>query len=171
MKWKLVPLIALFIALPVLAGNAADPPPVERIVWHKAPIAITLPVGVERLVTFPGEARVGVPGTLQPLLRTQSVAGTVYWLAHEAFDAHRIQVQNLDSGEIYLIDLKAVEDKDSAAPPVEIVSKNGAGRTSEPLPADGENEPPVPLDYVALTRFAAQQLYAPSRLLRTPPGV
>jgi hypothetical protein len=48
----------------------------ERIEWKKTPIHLDLKVGHERLVHFPASVKVGVPATLQPLLRTQSVNST-----------------------------------------------------------------------------------------------
>ena len=48
----------------------------ERVVWNKAPIAIPLVVGEERLVHFPDSVSIGLPQSLTPLLRSQSINGT-----------------------------------------------------------------------------------------------
>lgn len=140
----------------------------ERIVWTKAPIALSLPVGKERMVTFPGDVRAGVPPGLADGLRTQSMAGTVYWLARKPFPPTRVQVQEIDSGRVYLLDLRAESDATSIAP-VEIVVRPSTSKerdSSTPAVPDSEQ-----VDYVSLTRYAAQQMYAPKRLLRDPPGV
>lgn len=140
----------------------------ERIVWAKAPIALSLPVGKERMVTFPGDVRAGVPPALADALRTQSVAGTVYWLARKPFPPTRIQIQEIDSGRVYLLDLRAESDTTSIAP-VEIVVRPSTSREPDsPTPASPVSQR---VDYVSLTRYAAQQMYAPKRLLRDPPGV
>jgi len=174
-----LPVIVLLImgqiAAAAYAGVSPDPEPIERIIWKKAPIKITLPVGRERMVTFPGTVRVGIPSEITALLRTQSVKGVVYWLAVSPFDTARVQVQNAETGEYYLIDLKAVDDKKASATPIEIISDaRGArrnGSTAEPHTQERKAGKNTEQDYVTLTRFAAQQLYAPKRLLKTPLGV
>jgi integrating conjugative element protein (TIGR03749 family) len=78
-------------------------------------------------------------------------------------------VRAVDSGAIYLLDLFA-DNEDEAKAAIQILDpetrKPGvteeAGAPLPALPAYG---------YVTLTRFAAQQLYAPARLLHDLPGV
>ncbi|HID49077.1 MAG TPA: DUF3438 family protein, partial [Chromatiales bacterium] len=50
----------------------------ERIEWKKAPIRLELVVGQEQRIEFPAAVKVGVPATVQGVLRTQSVNGVVY---------------------------------------------------------------------------------------------
>lgn len=144
----------------------------ERIIWDKTPIRLTLPVGHERLVHFPGPVRVGIPAHINAILRSQSVDGTVYWRASAPFESVRVQVHELESGQVYLLDLQAREG--ASAAPVQILL---LPRVADPKPAHAANDktpatqPETPLSYVALTRFAAQQMYAPSRLLRDQPGI
>jgi integrating conjugative element protein (TIGR03749 family) len=171
---------ALVLVLVLGAGPAlAEEPLPERIVWQKTPIPLVLTVGQERRVDFPGPVKVGVPPPLASKLRVQSIAGTLYLLAHREFDATRVMVRETDSGRVYLLDLTA-KDEGGSASPVTIYSveestdlkgpeadtgakQNTAQNTAQPaLPSYG---------YVTLTRFAAQQLYAPARLLRGLPGV
>jgi len=163
------------IAAAAHAGVSPDPDPIERILWKKAPIKITLPVGRERMVTFPGAVRVGIPSEITTHLRTQSVKGVVYWLAVSPFDTARVQVHNVETGDYYLIDLKAVDNKKASAAPIEIIGDTRAARhsgsTTEPHTQGRTAGKNTEQDYVTLTRFAAQQLYAPKRLLRTPSGV
>ena len=82
----------------------------ERIEWKKAPIRLELVVGQEQRIEFPAAVKVGVPASVQPLLRTQSVNGTVYLLAHAPFDSSRLMVRELDSGRIYLFDVTVAEE-------------------------------------------------------------
>ena len=141
---------------------------VERLFWDKAPLRITLPVGQERLVTFPGEVRVGLPGQLATKLRTQSNAGTVYWLAQEPFGSQRVEVRETGSNAIYLIDLSAGQESGLSSSPIEVqVKRTGANKIS----ASDTDTASSSLGYVGLTRFAAQQLYAPARLLKASPGI
>ena len=87
----------------------------ERITWQKTPIALALTVGTEKRVDFPGPVKVGVPAAIHSVLRVQSVAGTVYLLAHRPFEATRVMVRAVDSGAIYLLDLSADKQGDPPA--------------------------------------------------------
>jgi integrating conjugative element protein (TIGR03749 family) len=167
-----------------LAGRtlpAGEPP--ERLAWARVPLAITLPVGRERLVSFPVPVKVGLPEGLGPdRLRTQIVGGTVYWTARQAFTAQRLQVQAVDSGNIYLVDLAASQGA-PALPPLEVALPEtvsgaatglvGAALPGTAAPAPSPVDPPKPpeQDYGTLIRMAAQHCYAPARLHRVPEGV
>ncbi len=140
--------------------------PTERIVWRKVPIALDLGVGQERMVHFPGPVSVGLPEHLQGRLRIQSSAGTVYWLAQHPFPATRILVRALDDGQVYLLDVAAYSEGGSAAPVEIILARQPAAVSPDPAPTG-----PSTHGYVSLTRFAAQQLYAPQRLQTPLPGV
>lgn len=157
---------------------------VERLFWNKVPLRITLPVGQERLVSFPGDVRVGIPQPLTNKLRTQSHAGTVYWLAKEAFEPQRIEVRDISGQGIVLIDLSAGQSPGLPDNPIEILFKSGqtspaAGLLSadaDSTPATSHRKPkqgksPKTAGLVALSRFAAQQLYAPARLLKAAPEI
>jgi len=140
---------------------------VERLFWDKVPLRITLPVGKERLVTFPADVRLGIPGTLQSKLRTQSNQGTVYWKANEAFNTQRIEVREIESNRIYLIDLNA-SNKAKSVTPIEVIYQQ---KSDQLAPVHSDSKKQRALDYVDLTRYAAQQLYAPARLLKAAPGM
>jgi len=138
---------------------------VERLFWDKVPMRITLPVGKERLVTFPADVRVGMPGSLSSKLRTQSNQGTVYWKANEAFDIQRIEVREIQSNRIFLIDLKA-STKANSVTPIEVVFKESREDAADKTSYDSSSKTSKKPGYIELTRFAAQQLYAPARLLK-----
>ena len=65
-------------------------------------------MGEERLLHFPETVKVGLPRTLQGQLRIQSIEGTLYARADAAFEATRVLVQGLNSGQMYVLDLSAV---------------------------------------------------------------
>ncbi|MGY6275080.1 TIGR03749 family integrating conjugative element protein [Methylomonas sp. MgM2] len=157
---------------------------VERLFWDKVPLRITLPVGQERLVSFPGDVRVGIPQPLASKLRTQSHAGTIYWLAKEVFEPQRIEVRDLKGQGIVLIDLSAGQSPGLPDNPIEILFKPGQpspvvgllSADSDSTPATGkqkskQGKQSKTAGLVALTRFAAQQLYAPARLLKANPAI
>ena len=162
--------LLLYFSLVAWADTETLNPSVpERITWQKAPIEIALRVGEERRIEFPDTVKVGVPAALQPILRVQSVAGTVYLLAHQSFEPTRVMVRTVEGGDIYLLDLAAGEES-GPNPPVQIL--NPKVEKSDLLAEEERAALPFPsYGYVALTRFAAQQLYAPTRLLRDLPGV
>lgn len=165
----LVALLSIVVIQSAPADEASEAlQPAERIVWTKTPIPLSLPIGKERIVTFPVDVRAGVPPQLADVLRTQSVGGTLYWLARKPFPATRVQIQEIDSGRIFLLDLQAENDATSTVP-VEIMLRPSASKSIEgATPALHDIER---IDYVGLTRYAAQQMYAPTRLLRDLPGV
>jgi len=168
--WKSHWIIWLGVALLLSQGSVhAAPEITERIEWKKIPIRLELTVGQERQVEFPTSVKVGVPGHLQPLLRTQSVNGTVYLMAHAPFDSTRLMVREVDGGQIYLFDV-AASTEPGQNPPVQVfVQEEGESSKAGSL-SDSDTAPPK-TSYVTLTRFAALQLYAPARLLRDHPGI
>jgi integrating conjugative element protein (TIGR03749 family) len=162
-------LLLCFVIGPSPAGAEQGIP--ERIVWQKEPIRLDLTVGKERRVDFPGPVKVGLPPKLESMVRVQSIAGTVYLLAHNAFDETRVMVRETESGRMYLLDLSA-SGEGGSGPPVEVYAADEPPNALRPSETGGASEPSLPsYGYVTLTRFAAQQLYAPARLLKDLPGV
>lgn len=150
----------------------------ERVVWRKTPIAIPLIVGEERLIHFPESVSIGLPQSLTARLRSQSINGTLYLLARQSFESTRVMVRSENGGPLFVLDLSAAlsSEKRPPLPDVQVVletSKVTAG-------SDGSDTDSAETTtgnrfskwgYVALTRYAAQQLYAPERLVPNTPGV
>jgi integrating conjugative element protein (TIGR03749 family) len=168
-------LVWLFVLLLLHAGLAAAvPDTAQRIAWRKVPIALQLRVGSERLVHFPGAVKVGLPASLQGIVRVQSIAGTVYLLAQQPFASARVVIRGVEDGRIVLLDVSAQSDgagteaveiffpHDTRDEHKRVESEESGGPAPAHVPAYG---------YVTLTRFAAQQLYAPARLLKELPSV
>jgi integrating conjugative element protein (TIGR03749 family) len=145
--------------LVLFALQGAQVAPVEAtevVEWRNVPISIVLTVGEERVLAFPDHVQVGVPASLNAgLLRTQSTGGTVLWLARGPFAAQRVQVRLLNTGHVLLFDVTAVK-----AP-----SAHGSEPIQVTFPEKAADPVSPALTPVSLTRFAAQQLYAPRRLL------
>lgn len=157
--------------------------PIERVVWTKAPIPITLPVGIERMVIFPTTVRFGPSVELAAKLRDpQSLEGTLYLTATEPFPPARALVQECTpspgvdaesctpSGRLYILDLQAVAQGASSAP-VQVFAPPESAVANSATPSTDAFTVPRGYTPVELVRFAFQQLYAPSRLLRELPGV
>lgn len=172
--WAMTPILrravsALLGSVLLLGGGAsALAESIERIEWRRAPVAVALPIGVERRVQFPVDVKVGVPAPLTGAVRIQSAAGTVYLLAHHPFTATRVVVQGVESGAVYLLDLSATADGADTGP-IDIIdpTADATAATDAAAATPGTTS----YGYATLTRFAAQQLYAPARLLRELPGV
>ena len=176
--------LALLGLLAVAVAPAAQA--VEILRWERMPLAVPLKVGQERIVFIDRNVRVGVPAGIGERLRVQSAGGAVYLRASEPIEPTRLQLQDADTGALILLDIAAEPAKDGepALEPVRIVEGNGtpARYGDQPESADAapartreqtgartaRRETPVP---VVLTRFAAQNLYAPLRTVEPLPGV
>ena len=182
------PVLALLGLLAVAATVVAPPAvqAVEILRWERMPLAVPLKVGQERIVFIDRNVRVGVPAGVGERLRVQSAGGAVYLRASEPIEPTRLQLQDADTGALILLDIAAELPKDSETElePVRIVEgdSNPARYGGQP---DGPDTPqtrvqnqadtrttrretPIP---VVLTRFAAQNLYAPLRTVEPLPGV
>ena len=158
--------------------------------WERIPLALPLIVGQERIVFVDQNVRVGLPRHLVDKLRVQSTGGTLYLLAKEPIEPTRLQLQNMSTGEIMLVDIIATPGKANqpALEPIKIVAgDNLAVRYGQPSPkaedskaatrsteqnsdaaAPARRETPLP---VVMTRYAAQMLYAPLRTVEPVPGI
>ncbi|MCP4997016.1 MAG: TIGR03749 family integrating conjugative element protein [Gammaproteobacteria bacterium] len=142
---------------------------IERVEWKKIPIRLELKVGEERRIEFPDSVKVGLPSNLQPMLRTQSVNRVVYLMAHETFESTRVLVRETHGDHIYLFDIVASKESSENHPLQVFIKKEGGSNKGDDWVENGPTLPEI--GYVTLIRFAAQQLYAPARLLRNNPGI
>jgi len=159
---------------------------VEIMTWERLPLPVPLHVGQERVIFIDQNVRVGVPRALTDTLRIQSTGGALYLRASAPIAHTRLQLQDVRTGEIILVDIAATEGNDQPLlEPVKIVKGSRAPKRygSDPEQADigaepfspdpaqatpGRRETPIP---VVLTRYAAQSLYAPLRTVERLPGV
>jgi integrating conjugative element protein (TIGR03749 family) len=161
------PLLLLLCILPVAARA------VEILQWQRLPLAVPLYVDQERVIFVDQNVRVGLPRSLQDKLRIQTSNGAIYLRASETIEPTRLQLQNVSTGELILIDIAATPAPNGAElEPVKIVR---AESPASPDKSVAEPEPPVPPRQtpipVVLTRYAAQSLYAPLRTVEPLPGV
>ncbi len=170
LRFKQLLVLPLGVAMLLITTLAhAEIESVERIVWKKTPIRLELVVGQEQRIEFPTTVKVGVPAAVQPALRTQSVNGTVYLLAHAPFGVSRLMVRELDSGHIYLFDVTANQEGGASHPLQVYVAEASRPDTNDGTAGHATDR--EPFGYIPLTRFAAQQLYAPIRLVKERPGI
>ena len=96
----------MMMSLSVLSLTAqAD----ELMKWERIPLNIPLKVGQERVIFADKNVRVGFPPALNGKLRVQSTGGAVYLKADSAFPQTRVQLQDVESGEMILLDVTAGE--------------------------------------------------------------
>lgn len=157
---------------------ATASPAAEILHWEHLPLPVSLTVGEERVVILDSPVRAGVPASLDGVLRVQSADGAVYLDAEAPFRRSELELQDLDSGELILLELTARR----AAPhqpvlqPIRIIENPNAsdtGARSNQFSAASESRhaaAETPLA-VALTRYAAQSLYAPLRTVEPVPGI
>ncbi|EDR3007024.1 TIGR03749 family integrating conjugative element protein [Salmonella enterica subsp. enterica] len=154
------PLLILLVALPLHA--------VELVKWERIPLPVALNIGQERIVFVDRNVRVGYPAALEGKLRIQSSNGTLYLLASQPFAATRLQLQDTENGELILLDVSSSKGG-HIREPMRIVREEKKTTDAKP-DAVPQSLPSTPLP-VALTRYAAQMLYAPLRTVEPLPGV
>lgn len=182
-RFALSALAGMTLSLSLVCASHA----VEILHWARLPLAVPLIVGQERVVFIDRNVRVGVPPTIADHLRVQSAGGAIYLRASAPIPPTRLQLQDVESGALILIDIAAEPPKEGQAPlePVRIVedettsARYGGGKGSATISAAddasstpdklaGSRETPIP---VVLTRYAAQNLYAPLRTVEPVAGI
>ncbi len=189
-------LVELLVLTALLFAGLVMVSPVEAVElmkWERIPLPVALHAGQERVVFVDKNVRVGFPGMLNGKLRVQSTGGVVYLYPSETFVQTRLQLQDVESGEMILLDVTATNGK-SLLEPVRVVyhgdvttltdndqahysAKGDNTSATSPSPG-GERQAarrqkrsytaPLP---VVLTRYAAQSLYAPLRTVEAVPGI
>lgn len=147
----------------------------EILRWERLPLALPLVVDQERVVFVERNVRVGVPASLGNRLRVQSAAGAIYLLASEPIEPTRLQLQDADTGTVILLDIAAEQAEDGQPPlePLRIIEAASTAAVSAADDGSAAAAPPVRAtpQPVILTRFAAQNLYAPLRTVEPVSGV
>nr|WP_198672868.1 TIGR03749 family integrating conjugative element protein [Photorhabdus sp. CRCIA-P01] len=166
---------------------------VELMKWERIPLPVVLHIGHERVVFVDKNVRVGFPSALNGKLRVQSTGGAVYLYPSETFTQTRLQLQDVESGEVILLDVTATNGK-GPFEPVRVVYHGDVTTltdndqvhygakgdnmlaTSPSLAGERQAVRRQKLSYTAplpvvLTRYAAQSLYAPLRTVEAVPGI
>ncbi|WP_075257979.1 TIGR03749 family integrating conjugative element protein [Herbaspirillum camelliae] len=179
--------LSALAAFTLSLGLASTGHAVDILHWVRMPLAVPLVVGQERVVFIDRNVRVGVPPDIANRLRVQSAGGAIYLRASDAIAPARLQLQDVESGALILIDIAATPPKDGQAPlePVRIVEDEAAtatrygskatapagdadDATTAPDKTAAARETPIP---VVLTRYASQNLYAPLRTVEPVAGI
>ncbi|MGF6513065.1 integrating conjugative element protein (TIGR03749 family) [Pseudomonas sp. BT76 TE3572] len=165
------------LGLAFTLGAVSTSHAVEVMRWERLPLAVPLIVGQERVVFVERNVRVGVPAKLGDRLRVQSAAGTVYLRANEPIEPTRLQLQDATTGELILLDIVAEASKSgqSTLEPIRIAEQHASQQAAGVGSSSNGQQPALPAPQtplpVVLTRYAAQNLYAPLRTVERLPGV
>jgi integrating conjugative element protein (TIGR03749 family) len=143
----------------------------QHVVWDKTPIHIMLPLNQERLIRFPLAISI-VDSGLDKNMGIMKVEDALYLNSRKPFNNKRLVVQLMPDGESIVLSISASKEATDAAP-IEVLLAEQNAQPSEESHGDAPQEVKKPheVNPVLLTRFAIQSLYAPERLLVTPPGV
>jgi hypothetical protein len=98
-----------FILLLLLCPLSLSAQGMQHWVWDKKPIAITLPLHQERLITLPESVSIDAKGSH---LSTQDISmlnnhGTLYFTAHHPFKSRRIFIHAPHSHHVVIMDISA----------------------------------------------------------------
>ncbi|MEO1144201.1 MAG: TIGR03749 family integrating conjugative element protein [Cyanobacteria bacterium J06638_22] len=150
----------LFVLLLTLASATVLADASERVLWDKRPISVHLQVGSERIIHFPDDVRYWLPDTVKRHVSVLAANGVLYIRAMEPFPTTRLRIQGLNDHQVYLLDITASEVAAVSDELIVMTKKNTRNRSKEAT-AYRTTE-----DWrIRLTRYAAQQLYAPERLV------
>ena len=167
-------IFAAIVALRAWSTACAE----ETVRWERLPLSLPLLVGQERVVFLEHPARIGMPAGLSERLRAQSVGGALYLRASAPFDSTRLQLEETDTGTLILLDVHATQPKAGQQPlePLRILDTQRMSTLDTTSPTDDRGgtatveKPDTPVA-VALTRYAAQSLYAPLRTVEPLVGI
>jgi integrating conjugative element protein (TIGR03749 family) len=150
----------VLVMLMFFSRAKADTEP-SHLLWEKAPLQITLPIGKERWVSFPEAVEVinqDAQLTYDKLTLTND-AGTVYFKAHKAFLPSRLLVHLLQSGTVVLIDVSAAENADDT--PLQVLvprlsDVDAVHNNTNPVEIDNAASEATPIE---LIRYVISQIY------------
>jgi len=118
MKKLTLLLSAAFIFSPMTAS--AD----VLMKWARKPLPIDLQIEKERILFVDKNVKVGYPPELDSKLRIQSTGGAVYLKATADFPKTRLQLMDVATGEIILLDVQAKHSVANASEPIRFVYEN-----------------------------------------------
>lgn len=151
---------------------------IERVVYARRPVRVALPLQRERMISFAGPVALHAPQGIESLVHLQIIGRTVYATALAPFGRLRVVAEDIERDGLQIpLDLVADRSTETASAEMDIqpgVGMAGTQAALVPSPAAGATQAEsagVSADMVALTRHAAQMLYAPTRLLPADPAI
>ena len=133
---------------------------VLELIYSDSPIPIYVQVGVPFELRFESHMEFGIPTSLSELLSVENISSTVYLTALQPFPKTRLVVKQVGATQSIVLNLEAgYEETEFQTVAIK--------RSKRP------QQPSLLLSYspVELTRFVAQQVFAPKRLLPVLKGL
>lgn len=150
--------ILITLILIVLSVNAYA---VQTVKWANLPIQVKLAVGKERIIQIEDNVTLGIPSSVQSIVKGESAQGFIYLTAAEEFPKTRFKVRLKSTNEIVLFDVEAVKsDENFENILVNVPSLNASSEPDYGNSAANNND----LTPIQLTRYAARTFYGPDRL-------
>jgi integrating conjugative element protein (TIGR03749 family) len=152
---------------------------VERVAYARRPVRVALPLQRERMISFAGPVALHAPQGIESLVHLQIIGRSVYATALAPFGRLRVVAEDIERDGLQIpLDLVADRSTETASAEIDIPPGRGMASAQQaavapPAPGaapQGEAMGPS-ADMVALTRHAAQMLYAPTRLLPADPAI
>lgn len=143
---------------------------IELIKWDRTPIKLTINQDDERMIFIDKNISVGIPTYLDQKVRIQSLGGVIYVKSFEPFNESRLMLRDLETNEIILIDLTGEGKSKNKLESVKIVFEDEfeLNTNASNVKQDYRDDVPTP---IKLTRYAAQNFYAPLRAIENVPGI
>jgi integrating conjugative element protein (TIGR03749 family) len=143
----------------------------EHVVFRRQPITVMLPLKRERLLSFPGPVQLDLPASVMSALKVSSVGRTSYLYASRPIPKTRVMAQELEGARrVFLVDLITAADGGALSDELDVHGPDESAQTVEAEPAERRASSDE-IDMVQLTRYAAQMVYAPTRLLPSVSGI
>lgn len=138
-------------------------------VWNNEPLSIHLKTGRQTRVIFPTRVYIQAPlGITGSLVTEAPNRQMVFWTATEDFEKGTVIATSEDGRDVYLIDVFSSGQGLASDIVIEDPRRTLEQKASEPEVIAPEITDPAE---VLLTRFVAQTLYAPQRLLPSDPNI
>ena len=149
----------------------------QHIIYKKKPILMPLPVGIERMITFPSQVKVSIASpqasVTTDMLQIMNNDGTLYLTAKKAFPKTGLLVHSVigddasNFGKTYLIDVIPVNS--GPENPLVIIDKNDVKVRNRKKIYDQSVDESSSI--ISLNRYVLQQLYSPQRLRGDATGI
>lgn len=170
----IIKLSQLIITLFIFVSSINNAIAVELITWDRTPIKITINQNDERMVILERNISVGLPASLQDKLRVQSLGGVIYLKSNAPFTETRLMLKDLETGEIILVDLTGNGPSKKKLETIKITTDNESEvnlkKAEENYTTEHDEQTLLPVP-VLLTRYAAQNYYAPLRAIEKVNGI
>lgn len=144
----------------------------RTLVYRDLPVAFTMPVGAEKVISFPEDVQWSLPRELNSVVTGEAINGTVYLTTTEEFERARFRFRGIDSNQHYIFDITATKTGESSAIRV-LTSTDDSKATTADAPVNSNpngrtntRKTPAKMGLAEITRHVFQRIYAPDRLLK-----